>query len=68
MKRRKIGNERKKEKNVRDGNDRNEVNIEKSNINGMHKRTKIKDAIKPDLTVSMKEARIERQRVKMLKP
>ena len=34
----------------------------------MHKRSKIKDAIKPDLTLSMKTARIERQRVKMLKP
>ena len=34
----------------------------------MHKRSKIKDTIKPDLTVSIKAARIERQRVKMLKP
>ena len=34
----------------------------------MHKRSKIRDTIKPDLTVSMKAARIERQRVKMLKP
>ena len=34
----------------------------------MHKRSKTKDTIKPDLTVSMKAARIERQRVKMFKP
>ena len=34
----------------------------------MHKRSKIEDTIKPDLTVRMKAARIERQRVKMLKP
>ena len=34
----------------------------------MQKRSKTKDTIKPDLTVSMKAARIERQRVKMLKP
>ena len=34
----------------------------------MHKKSKIKGIIKSDLTVSMKEARIERQRVKMLKP
>ena len=40
----------------------------KSNTSGMHKRSKIKVTIKPDLTVSMKEARIERQIVKMLKP
>ena len=34
----------------------------------MHKISKIKDAIKPDLTVSMKAAKIEKQRVKILKP
>ena len=34
----------------------------------MHKRSKNKDIIKADLTVCMKEVRIERQRVKMLKP
>ena len=34
----------------------------------MQKRSKIKGIIKPDLKVSMKEARIERKRVKMLKP
>ena len=34
----------------------------------MHKRSKIKDTVKPDLAVSMKAARIERQRVKMFKP
>ena len=34
----------------------------------MHKRSKTKDTIKSDLTVSIKAARIERQRVKMLKP
>ena len=34
----------------------------------MHKRSKIKDIIKPDLTVSMKAAIIGRQRVKQLKP
>ena len=34
----------------------------------MHKISKTKDTIKSDLTVSMKTARIERQRVKMLKP
>ena len=46
----------------------NEEDYEKLQISGMHKRSKIKDTIKPDLTVSMKAARIERQRVKMLKP
>ena len=55
----------KKENNVKDGN---EEDLERSNIPGMHKRSKIEDTIKPDLTVSMKAARIERQRVKMLKP
>ena len=54
-----------KENNVKDGN---EEDLERSNIPGMHKRYKIKDKIKPDLTVSMKVARIERRRVKMLKP
>ena len=34
----------------------------------MHKRSKNKDIIKADLAVCMKEVRIERQRVKMLKP
>ena len=34
----------------------------------MHKRSKIKDTIKPDLTVSMKAVRKERQRVKIYKP
>ena len=34
----------------------------------MHKRSKITATIKLDLTVCMKAARIERQRVKMLKP
>ena len=34
----------------------------------MQKRSKIKDTIKPDLAVSMKAARIERQRVKKFKP
>ena len=46
----------------------NEEDYEKSLIFGMHKRSKIKDTIKPDLTVSMKAARLERKRVKMLKP
>ena len=55
----------KKENNVKDGN---EEDLERSNIPGMHKRSRIKDTINPDLTVSMKAARIERQRVKMLKP
>ena len=41
--------------------------MKKSQIPGMHKISKIKYTIKPDLTVSMKAARIERQRVKMLK-
>ena len=50
---------------VKDGN---EEDYEKAQISGMHKRSKIKDTIKPDLTVSIKAARIERQRVKMLKP
>ena len=54
----------KKENNAKD---RNEEDLERSNIPGMHKRSKIKDTIKPDLTVSLKAARIERQRVKMLK-
>ena len=57
--------EEKKERIVKDGN---EEDYEKSQISGMHKRSKTKDTIKPDLTVSMKAARIERQRVKMLKP
>ena len=56
--------EGKKEKIVKDGN---EEDYEKSQISCMHKRSKTKDTIKPDLTVSMKAARIERQRVKMLK-
>ena len=34
----------------------------------MNKRSKIKDTIKHDLSVSMKAARIERQKAKMLKP
>ena len=50
---------------VKDGN---EEDYEKSQISGMYIRSKIKDTIKPDLTVSIKAARIERQRVKMLKP
>ena len=54
-----------KKKIVKDGN---EEDYEKSQISGMHKRSKTKDTIKPDLTVSMKAARIERQRVKILKP
>ena len=32
----------------------------------MHKRSKNKDKIKPDLTVSMKAAKIERQKLKWL--
>ena len=55
----------KKKNNVKD---ENEEDLERSNIPGMHKRSKVKDTIKPDLTISMKAARIERQRVKMLKP
>ena len=47
----------KKENNVKD---ENEEDLERSNILGMHKRSKIKDTIKPDLTVRMKAARIER--------
>ena len=34
----------------------------------MHKRSKIKDTIKPHLTIRMKAVRIERQRVEKLKP
>ena len=34
----------------------------------MHKISKIKDRINLDLTVSMKATRIERQRLKTLKP
>ena len=56
---------KKKENNVKNGN---EEDLERSNIPGMHKRSKIKDAILPDLTVSIKATKIERQRVKMLKP
>ena len=58
MKRRKIRNKRKeRKKNVKD---RNEVDIEKSNIPGMHKGSKNKDTIKPDLAVSVKVVKIER--------
>ena len=57
--------EEKKGKIAKDGN---EEDYEKSQIPSMHKRSKIKDTIKPDLTVSMKATRIEIQRVKMLKP
>ena len=57
--------EGKKKINVKEGN---EEELEKSIIPGMHKRSKIKDTVNPDLTVSMKAARIERQRVNMLKP
>ena len=52
-------------KNVKTGN---EKVLEKSSVGGMNKRSKIKDTIKPDLKVSLKEAKIERQRVNMLKP
>ena len=57
--------DRENEKNVKDGN---EEDLEKSNIKKMHKRSKIKTTIMLDLTVCVKAARIERQRVKMLKP
>ena len=47
--------------------DKNEIDLEKSYIHCMHKRSKNKATIKLDLTVIMKEARIKRQRVKILK-
>ena len=53
-----------KEKNIKDGK---EVDLEKSNNPTLYKRSKNKDTLKPDLTVIIKAARIERQRVKMLK-
>ena len=64
MKRRKIKSERKERKK------RMEMKqIQKNkNIVSMNKRSKIKDTIKPDLSVSMKAARIERQKAKMLEP
>ena len=40
--------------------DGNYADLEKSHIPGMHKRSKNKDIIKADLTVCMKEVRIER--------
>ena len=39
----------------------------KSNIPALHKKSKNKDTIEPNLTIIIKAARIERQRVKMLK-
>ena len=47
-------------------NDGNEEDLERSNIPGMHKRSKIKDTIKPDLTVSIKAARIVDRELKCL--
>ena len=55
--------EGKKEKIVKDGN---EEGYEKSQISGMHKRSKTKDTIKPDLTVSMKTTRIEDRELRCL--
>ena len=55
---------REEKKNVRDGKEEEE----KSNIPGIQKRSKKnEDTIKPDLIVTMKAARIERQRVKIFK-
>ena len=45
-----------------------EVDLERSNIFGMHKRSKNKDTIILGLSVSMKATRIEKQRIKMLEP
>ena len=59
--------EEKEDKEGKIAKDDNE-DYEKSQIPGMHKISKIKVTIKPDLTVSMKAARIERQRVKKLIP
>ena len=46
--------------------ERKDADLEKSNIPGIHKRSKNKDTIESDLTVRMKAARIERQRIKCL--
>ena len=49
----------KKEK-KKNSKNKNKLDLEKSNIPGMHKISKIKDTIKLELIVSMKAVRIER--------
>ena len=57
---------KKKQDEENEDKDGNEEDLERSNIPGMHKRSKIKDAIQPNLTVSIKATKIEKQKVKML--